>query len=359
MSDDLYSPRTADALAPVVVRFGAVGDMVLLTVLIEALAARYGRAVHVLASGAWTPVLLGQDPAVSELRLLSSRRAPYWLTPSQWTAARWLRAHRGPIYLCDPVAASERFVDHAALPAGQLVRAWDHRPDALVHFADWWLQVARLDALDCPGPDTMPQVPARARLHVPAAWRHEAADWLRQQGLSAHPLVLVQPGHKKTHKRGRLATAGHDKHWPAQRWAQVVRGVWDTRPDAAVLVCGSDHEAALVQQIVDAVGPPPGLGAIVNVAARRPSLQRLAALAGMAHSMISVDTGPAHIAGAMDCPLVVLYASAGSALWKPRAATADVTALGPVAPTPSARLTELSAAQVLDAWRALAPRHRQ
>lgn len=357
VTDDAHSPRTADPLAPVVMRCGAVGDMVLLTVLLEALAARHGRAVHLLSTGAWTPVLLGHDPAVSEIRLLSSRRAPYWLTPSQWAAARWLRAHRGPVYLCDPEAHSDVFIAHARLPAGRLVRAWDHRRDELVHFADWWLQVAQLDAADCPGPHkTPPLPPPRPRLHVPPAWRRDAAEWLQRQGLAQRRLVLVQPGHKKTHKRGRLATAGHDKHWRAERWAQLIRGVWDTMPDAAVLVCGSDNEAALVEQIVAAAGAPPVDGAIVNVAAQRPTLQRLAALSGMAHSMISVDTGPAHVAGAMDCPLVVLYASAGSAHWKPRAATSDVRALGPVAPTPTARLSDLSVAQVLDAWRQLAPR---
>ncbi|MEW5297215.1 MAG: hypothetical protein WDW36_000439 [Sanguina aurantia] len=36
-------------------------------------------------------------------------------------------------------------------------------------------------------------------------------------------------------------------------------------------------------------------------------LGRLKALLEIAHSMISVDTGPAHLAAAMGCPLVVLF----------------------------------------------------
>jgi heptosyltransferase-2/heptosyltransferase-3 len=169
-------------------------------------------------------------------------------------------------------------------------------------------------------------------------------------------LVLVQPGHKKTYKRGRIGTLQHDKHWPAERWATVIRAVIADLPDAAVLVCGSRREAGLVQEIIDAVGAMPMSARIVNVA-RRPSLQRLVALSARAHSMISVDTGPAHVAGAMDCPLVVLYGAAGWGRWLPRTPSTDVMALGVRAPTAGAKLLDLSADDVIAAWRRLAPRH--
>ena len=93
------------------------------------------------------------------------------------------------------------------------------------------------------------------------------------------------------------------------------------------------------------------------MAARQPSLSRLAALAARAHSMISVDTGPAHVAGAMDCPLVVLYGQAGWGRWQPRAPTSTVTVLGPQVPTPGARLLDFSPDQVVQAWRQLPRRH--
>lgn len=352
----LHDPRTDDPGAPVVVRFAALGDIVLLTVLLNALHRRHGRPVHLLSSGPWTPVLLGHDPALSELRLVASRRAPHWLMPSRWAAARWLRAHQGPVYLCDPDVYAEGIVERAGIPAGRMVRAWDHWPGNGVHWADWWLQVAQLDPPAWPGPPLESQPPARPRLVVPPAWHADAAAWLLRQGLDSRPLVLVQPGHKKTHKRGRLGTETHDKHWPAERWATVIRGVLATLPQAAVLVCGSRREAGLVQQVVDAAGRPAAGGLLINLAARQPTLQGLVALAARAHSMISVDTGPAHVAAAMDCPLVVLFGQAGWARWKPRAASAPVTALGPREPTPQARVMDIDTDQVLGAWRALRPR---
>jgi heptosyltransferase-2/heptosyltransferase-3 len=72
--------------------------------------------------------------------------------------------------------------------------------------------------------------------------------------------------------------------------------------------------------------------------------------------MISVDTGPAHIAGAMDCPLVVLYGAAGWGRWKPRSASGNVQVLGPRELTIGAEVMSLALDDVLGAWRALRPR---
>jgi heptosyltransferase-2/heptosyltransferase-3 len=199
----------------------------------------------------------------------------------------------------------------------------------------------------------MVTVPAQPRLHAPATWHDDTRAWLTTQGLAGHPLVLVQPGHKKTHKRGRLATAGHDKHWPAERWAEVVRGIAGDLPGAAVLVCGSPREAGLAQEIVDAVGVTPAGTRVVNAAALDLSLPRLVGVAALAHSMVSVDTGPAHVAAAMDCPLVVLYGQFGWGRWLPRAPRAAVVPLGPQLPTPGAKVADLSAGEVLAAWRSL------
>ncbi|MBP6899458.1 MAG: glycosyltransferase family 9 protein [Burkholderiaceae bacterium] len=352
------SPSTTlDPDAPVVVRFAALGDVVLLTVLLAALAQRYGRPVHLLSSGDWTPVLLGHDPAVSELRLVSSRRAPYWLTPSQWSANAWLKAHRGPVYLCDPDEHAERVIRRAGIPESRLVRAWKHWPGDGIHWADWWLQIAALDAPACPGPAEPISTPPVPRLAVPEAWLAEARPWMAEMGLGqgadARPFVLFQPGHKKTHKRGRVATAGHDKHWPAERWAEVIRGVLADLPGGVALVCGSAREAGLAQEVVDAVGPPPAGTRVINIAQRNTTLPRLVALAAQARAMVSVDTGPAHVAAALDCPLVVLYGGFGWRRWRARPATSMAIPLGPEAPTDGAKVMDLSPDQVLAAWRRL------
>lgn len=351
------TPSADPNTAPVVVRFAALGDVVLLTVLIEALHRRYGQRVNVLGSSDWTRQLLQNDPAVGEVRLVSSRRAPHWLVPSRWAADAWLRRQRGPIYLCDPDVYAERIVAHARVPEARMVRAWRHWPGDGIHWADWWVQVARLDAAALPGPSSASlALSAQPRLHATAAWHADARQWLQHHGLAGRPIVLLQPGHKKTHKRGRVGTQTHDKFWPAERWAAVARGVAQSLPGAAVLVCGSRREAGLVEEVIRTVGPLPHGGRVFNAAAHDFSLPRLVGMAALAHSMISVDTGPAHVAAAMDCPLVVLFGRFGWRRWKPRAPVADVRALGPEAPSEAARVLDITVDEVLAAWRALAPR---
>ena len=335
---------------PLVVRFGAMGDMVLLTVLLQALAQRHGRPVDLLTSGGWAQPLLGHDPSVRQLQLLASRKRPYWLTPSQWAAVRWVRGHSGPVILCDADEASAQLLRRAGVPPQRLLRAWDHRPPGPVHWADWWAQIARLDPSGCKGPPPLAKPPTQPRIIVSSAWPSQNKTWLAQLELRGRTLVLMQPGNKKTHRRGKLATAYSDKHWDAANWGAVARGIWQQVPGAVLGVCGSAAEVSVAEDVLQAAGPPPAGARIINLARHDLTLPRLALLCQQAHSMVSVDTGPAHLATALDCPLVVMYGSAGWGHWKPRAPSAEVIALGSREPNAQARVDQLTADTVLQAW---------
>jgi len=84
-------------------------------------------------------------------------------------------------------------------------------------------------------------------------------------------------------------------------------------------------------------------------------LCRLLALLEVAQAMVSVDTGPAHMAAALGCPLIVLYGDASPANWLPRSPVgSDVQALG--GPPVSSRVSDISLDAVLAAWDRLTPR---
>ena len=89
------APAGAQLPPPLVMRFGAFGDAVLLTVLLRQLHARFGQPVDVISSGDWTEQLLAGLPAVGRLFVIRSRRTPYWLSLDQQRLAAWLRK-RGP-----------------------------------------------------------------------------------------------------------------------------------------------------------------------------------------------------------------------------------------------------------------------
>lgn len=97
-------PTTARAaeIPPLVMRCGAFGDIVLLTVLLRQLHLRFGKPVDVISSGPWTQPLLEAESAVGRLFIIRSRRTPYWLSVQQKRLVAWLRERgAGPTWFCD------------------------------------------------------------------------------------------------------------------------------------------------------------------------------------------------------------------------------------------------------------------
>jgi heptosyltransferase-2/heptosyltransferase-3 len=65
---------------------------------------------------------------------------------------------------------------------------------------------------------------------------------------------------------------------------------------------------------------------LYNVADDLP-VPRLVALLAHAAGLITVDSGPAHVAAAVGCPLVVLFGKASVSLYRPWGTGADVRVL--------------------------------
>jgi heptosyltransferase-2/heptosyltransferase-3 len=100
-----------------------------------------------------------------------------------------------------------------------------------------------------------------------------------------------------------------------------------------------------------------------NVAGELP-LPRLLALLRVAHSCVSLDSGPAHAAAAVGCPVVVLLGRADPRRNAPRAGAAavELVAAWPPARWPATRadweaghrIEEIAVEDVVAAWEALA-----
>ncbi|NLA66677.1 MAG: glycosyltransferase family 9 protein [Gammaproteobacteria bacterium] len=335
---------------PLVVRCGAFGDIVLLTPLLRLLAARHGSTVDLVSSGAWTAPLLADEPSLGHLQLVSSRHTPYFACPSQWSLVRWLRRRgRGPVYLCDVNPEMRALLARGGVLDADIV-ARDPADAPPIPWPDRWLELGMRDPPH--GWPTHPVDPASFRLPrlvVSAGERRQLAAWLAGEGLDG-PLVLFQPGNKRTHKRGKLLTAGHPKHWDAANWATLAAAVLAEVPGARVLLCGSGPERPVLEDIHDAAGRHPR---IHNLAGALP-VPRLLALLEVAHSMVSVDTGPAHAAAALGCPLVVMFGPAPPAQWCPLGPGAIIALGGERGP--DSRVSDIPAAAVVDAWRRLPTR---
>jgi heptosyltransferase-2/heptosyltransferase-3 len=342
--------------APLVVRFGAFGDMIMLVPQLRALCRRHGRPVDVISSGLWVEPLLQSLACVGTIRLINSRRTPFWLNPSQWRLVAWLRTRAaGPVYVCEHDAKTYRL-----LGLGRVAKEWicplpalPRRPEE--HVVEHLLRFARQTPAALGG-ETLAHLtgpPPDHRLEPTAAAREDCAAWLAALGLgrAGEPMVLIHPGNKKTMRRGDPRRARNIKYWPAENWAAVIRGVRSALPASRVLVSGTARERPLAASIVQACADPQ----VVNLAGQL-SIPRLLALQVRAHSMISVDTGPSHAATAVGCPVVVLIVGNALASCGPRPTSAPAqVVVSPVSPATgdSAPLTAITPQEVLAAWRRL------
>lgn len=293
---------------PLVVRFGALGDMVLMTVPIRRLQERFGKPVDVVASGPWTVPLLEGQSGVGRIYCIKSRRTAYWLAPDQWRLVEALR-RRGPsptwIFEARDTKTS-RLLERAGWQRRDL-NLLERLPDiASEHFCDRWLRFANVETSapsgsPASGSQTMASVP---RLTVRADVHTSEAEWLAGMDLDRRPYILIQAGNKRSMHGGNVRRVSNTKYWPASRWGEVVRGLRALHPQHLILLLGVAQEAAFNAEILARAA----VGGVINLAPEM-SIDRLMLLCSRAAAMLSVDTGPAHVAKASGCRLLVLFDS--------------------------------------------------
>lgn len=347
---------SASAATPLVIRFGAFGDMVLMIPVLKLLHQRFETPCNLVSSGPWTEPLLQRVPAVAHRFYLTSRRAPYWFNRSQQQLVRWLRSHRpGPVYVLEPDEKPLALLRRAGIPQNHICTLRDFPRQPGEHILAHAARLARAtppafesfsSTSSLPLPDSRPT--------LTEADHHDCAAWLARHKLDSAPLVLLQAGNKKTMKRGDRRRASNVDYWPEDRWARVIEGMFATLPSARVVLCGSPSERPLAEEIAAHL---PSARDRIFIATDELPIPRLLALQSGAHSLISVNTGPAHAAAAMGCPLVVLFtrhAHRAADLYAPVATTAPIQIVQPSASESDLTLATLTPDQVLTAWRSLA-----
>jgi heptosyltransferase-2/heptosyltransferase-3 len=305
-------------MPPLVMRFGAFGDIVLLTVLLRQLHARFGKPVDVISSGPWTMPLLEGQPSVGRLFLIRSRRTPYWMSLDQRRLVAWLRKRgAGPTWFCD-VHLGKDLLHRGRIPDGYICeyRSFKWLPEE--GFADRYLRMASETPAAFAGrlPAPHPPVSRDAQLVLTAAARAEADEWLAHRNLAGRPFIVVHPGSAHIARRAIRSPAGTDRYWPEERWGKVIKSVRDLRPDHAVLLTGTRAERKFNAAIITRSGATD-----VHNVANELAVRTLLPLLERAHSMISIDTGPAHAAAALGCPTVAVFGTQNATLFRPGGAT--------------------------------------
>ncbi len=341
---------TGQPLRPFVIKLGRIGDMVMLTAAIRLLHARYGNPCYVVGSDAWAPgVYLGLDEVAQCWSL--PRKAPFPLGLAWPAILRALRSSEpGPVYVFEHHPPQVRRIRRLLRAGGVDPRRClfiDEAPGTELPWIDVILRFARrtpaaLSAADYPEPaGSGTWCP---RLRVLEAERAARDRWLGSRGFRGQPLILVQPGNHRTMGRRRLRNwrGRDDKVWPIERWVQLLHLLHGRMPEAMLVLRGAAAEMPLLEAVRAAAALPCVIPASTQ-------LRPLFALCEIAHSMISVDSGPAHAAAALGLPLVVLYGIQSPRVWLPRSSNGSaVMALG--GPPELERVDQIPVAAVFEAW---------
>ncbi len=144
--------------------------------------------------------------------------------------------------------------------------------------------------------EPLPEDPPPLQLALSGAQRRETDQLLARAGLADGPFVALCPGASKALKR-----------WPAERFGAVAAALCSKRGWAAAFV-GSPQERDVVAQARDAAiaqGLAPQRA--VDLAQLGLTVGSLKGVLGCAALLVANDTGPRHIAAAMNTPAVVVF----------------------------------------------------
>ncbi len=285
------------------VNFARIGDLVMLTPALRRLG--QDAELHLLCRP-WGFDLLAEQGLTAGIHVL-----PH---PNHGAFSEWLRGR-----------PRTRLGEHLArLQFDEVVCFGDERP-VIAQWLDQHLPGVprRILQSDVPGyvPDGIGQALAQAgfpgdyraipQLTVSTAARAAAA--LRMSALGQR-VVLIQAGSSSTHKL--IRTKPNLRSLAPAQWAQLITQLLASDEADAVVLLGSPLEKRDAEGIAALV--PPAQRARVAVWAGAAPIREQPALAACAHALISVDTGPAHIAAAVGCPLLMIFGPSIPDRWCPR-----------------------------------------
>jgi heptosyltransferase-2/heptosyltransferase-3 len=333
--------------------------MVMLSSVLHLLHHRFGRRCLVVGAGTWNSRLFQGHPDVERV-LIFARHSPLFLSLTWWRVLWALhRTSPGPIYVCErqprQLARIRRMLAISGADPARCLFINDVLNED-EHWIDRFVRLGqRTPASLAAAADPLPMPASLApRLSVSEAERVELGAWLSSKGWIGRKLVLVQPGNfrsmSKRRERWRRLNAD-DKAWPIEKWVSLLRRVHATMPDTVIALCGAPEEGPLLQEIQRAA-------ALRDIVAAELSLRQLLALSESAHSMISVDTGPAHAAAALGLPLVVMFGAQSQRQWLPRSPSGSAV-VGIGGPPVSNRVDQITVEAVFNAWYSLLPTIQQ
>ncbi len=207
---------------------------------------------------------------------------------------------------------------------------------ASLHIIDYYKEILALFGVK--------MEPVRFEIQPPVSARQVVSELMDNEGLSGGRFAVLIPG-----------SAHQKKCWPAERFAKVAEYL-DQKAGLRIVAVGSQKETAVVEKLIGSTAVP-----IVNFAGRT-TLPQLAALLEKAAVAIGNDTGPVHLAAAMDVPTILIFGPTNPARVEPYQRPDAIAALDPLDrgreadnPDPKYRIENVTLNAVIEKIRRLLP----
>ena len=277
----------------------SLGDVIQALPVLRLLKLHYPHAeIFWWIDSALAPLLEG-DPDLAGIVRFERKR---WGKPRHWPemlrSLRWLRAQHFDLVIdLQCLARSGAF---AWLTRGTFLAGLDEvregargfydlavpRKDFHTHAVDWYLSV--LPPLGVPVHKNFQWLPERpaAAAAVNRKWFEDNSKRKTQNA----KLILLQPGARWKNKR-----------WPAKHFAELVRALAEKFPEGQFAILG-DHGDQPLGEIICQAAP----GRCLNLCGAT-SLPEMIEWVRRCDLMITNDTGPMHVAAALNKPLVALF----------------------------------------------------
>ena len=284
------------------VRLRSIGDTVLMTACLRALKDwRPDIEISAVVEPLSAPIL-EQHPLVDHL-LVAGRS-----TVARARLIRSLRRDRydlalnmhggGTAAIVTALSGARTTVGYRGLSQSWMLAQRAPPPDLIlgrreIHSVEQQLALLRWSGMPFP---PMPKL----QLAVGAASRERVRETLSEMGARtwAGGFALIAPG-----------AAFESKQWPAASFAAVARRLKDRWGLPSIVVAGPGQER-IAREVAETAGPD-------SFALTGISLKDLIALSETARIFVGNDSGPMHIAAALDRPIVAVFGSSQPSVWRP------------------------------------------
>ena len=284
-----------------VIDLAFIGDVILATPVLRALRGSYPKARITMLTVPLTAEVAAMNPYVDNV-LIYDKRGEHKGFFGMFKIAGLLRRHNFDMAICmnfavrgAVVAWLARIPERVGYDAQQaslfLTRVTSHHRDGIKHEALNHLEVLRSLHLDTSDTSLTFRLPETARSSL--------AEKRQKLGLAEEDYVLICPFGSYAKKNLSLDTA-----------AQVTAHLASRMP---VYLIGGEKEQAGLEQIAFAADIPTS-----HVLAGALTLAELAVFLHGATGLVTVDTGPLHMAQAAGCPVLALFGPTDPVVWGPR-----------------------------------------